>query len=167
MWTVAIGTSVGGRYLQIALLVEMSALVEKGKPAEDLGAILARVGVSNLQELKLNPLSLQVQDDLQLLRTTVARASDGGAVDVSTLDSVLTRTERGVQAASEQVLSSELDHVTTLPPVYGASKGDEGRRTRGERSRRTQSEGRGDLLEMAELSSRHCPINQARCSTGT
>ena len=39
---------------------------------------------------------VQVQDDLQLLRTTVARASDG-AVDLDTLDSVLSRTERGVQ----------------------------------------------------------------------
>lgn len=47
--SVAIGTSVGGRYLQIALLVQMSALVEKGKPAEDLGAILARVGPFNFK----------------------------------------------------------------------------------------------------------------------
>lgn len=112
---------------------------------------------------------MQVQDDLQLLRTTVARASDGGAVDVSTLDSVLSRTERGVQAASEQVLSNELDHVTTLPPVYGpgkekGGKGDDGGRTRTRSRRRTRSEGRGDLLEMAELSSKHSPINQARYS---
>ena len=100
----------------------------------------------------------------------MARASDGGPVDVTTLDSVLTRTERGVQAASEQVLSNELDHVTTLPPVYGAGRGkgdkggDEGRTGTRSRRRRTQSEGRGDLLEMAELSSRHSPINQARYS---
>ena len=39
---------------------------------------------------------VQVQDDLQLLRTTVARASDG-AVHLGALDSVLSRTERGVQ----------------------------------------------------------------------
>ena len=41
---------------------------------------------------------VQVQDDLQLLRTTVARASNG-AVDLDTLDSVLSRTERGVQVS--------------------------------------------------------------------
>ena len=42
---------------------------------------------------------VQVQDDLQLLRNTVARASDG-AVDLTVLDSVLSRTERGVQVST-------------------------------------------------------------------
>ena len=41
---------------------------------------------------------VQVQDDLQLLRSAVARASDG-AVDMGALDSVLSRTEKGVQAS--------------------------------------------------------------------
>ena len=69
-----------------------------------------------------------------------------------------------VQVASRQVLSSSLDHVTTLPPLYHQQH-HQGERERGRegvperRRRRGRSEG---LLEMAERSSRQSPISQAR-----
>ncbi|CAI8053072.1 IQ domain-containing protein H [Geodia barretti] len=125
---------------------KMSALVGGGERGEDLGAILARV-----------------QDDLQLIRTAVARAGED-AVDREALESVLSRTERGIQVASRQVLSSSLDHVTTLPPVYQQqSEGSGSSRGRGPSRRRGRSEShKMGLLEMAEHTSRHSPIHQAR-----
>ena len=74
-----------------------------------------------------------------------------------------------VQVASRQVLSSSLDHVTTLPPLYHQQhhQGErererEGVSERRRRRRRGRSEG---LLEMAERSSRQSPISQARSGT--
>jgi hypothetical protein len=87
-------------------------------------------------------------------------------VDREALESVLSRTERGIQVASRQVLSSSLDHVTTLPPVYlqQQSEGSGSLRGRGRRRGKSESQKMG-LLEMAEHTSRHSPIRQARHSS--
>ena len=113
----------------------------------------------------------------------MARAGED-AVDREALESVLSRTERGIQVeinsaksattltpfvaslqvASRQVLSSSLNHVTTLPPVYQQqSEGSGSSRGRGPSRRRGRSEShKMGLLEMAEHTSRHSPIHQAR-----
>ena len=114
----------------------------------------------------------------------MARAGED-AVDREALESVLSRTERGIQVlslgkknsaktltsfgaslqvASRQALSSSLDHVTTLPPVYQQqSEGSGSSRGRGPSRRRGRSEShKMGLLEMAEHTSRRSPIHQAR-----
>jgi len=67
---------------------------------------------------------IQVQDDLQYLRTATTRGladSSGGEghrpVDLETLDMVIARTEEGMKAVAEKVLNSAHDDIVTLPAV--------------------------------------------------
>ena len=116
-----------------------------------------------------------MQDDIQYLRATAARAAAGeGELDLQALDMAINRTEKGInvclcvcvcvlyvrvchitsiyvfQAVAEHVMHASHSHVTTLPAVI----------QRGGR-KRTQS-GERTMQELVSTTTRRSPIKQAR-----
>lgn len=118
-----------------------------------------------------------MQDDIQYLRATAARAGEG-ELDLQALDMAINRTEKGInvcvcvcvfffmyvcvcmcvyilflsppsQAVAEHVMHASHSHVTTLPAVIQRGR------------RRTQSDGR-TMQELVSTTARRSPIKQAR-----
>lgn len=115
-----------------------------------------------------------MQDDIQYLRATAARAGEG-ELDLQALDMAINRTEKGInvcvcvcvlffffmhvcvilflsppsQAVAEHVMHASHSHVTTLPAVIQRGR------------RRTQSDGR-TMQELVGTTARRSPIKQAR-----